>query len=136
METRGVPVVVEGLVKHWPATTKWRNRAYLGRSHRDRTVPIEIGKEYTDDDWSQKLMTVRAFMDDYFSSDGSKTGDDPSARENIGYLAQHELFEQCRIAAADIDVPLYCALGGEHVRGQRVVRTGEHGITGTHGPAS
>ena len=62
-------------------------------------MPIEIGKEYTDDDWSQKLMTVRAFMDDYFSSDGSKTGADPSARENIGYLAQHELLNSARNAA-------------------------------------
>ena len=93
-------------MKHWPATTKWRDRAYLDEVIGDRTVPIEIGKEYTDDDWSQKLMTVRAFMDDYFSSDGSKTGADPSARENIGYLAQHELFEQCPELRRDIDVPL------------------------------
>jgi hypothetical protein len=110
-KTRGVPVVVEGLVTHWPATTKWRDRAYLDEVIGDRTVPIEVGKEYTDDDWSQKLMTVRAFMDGYFSNDRTNIDTDPSSRDNVGYLAQHELFEQCPELRRDIDVPLYCALG-------------------------
>lgn len=27
-----------------------------------RTVPVEIGSRYTDDDWSQQLMTISEFI--------------------------------------------------------------------------
>ena len=30
-----------------------------------RTVPVEVGSRYTDEDWSQKLMTVSEFIDNY-----------------------------------------------------------------------
>lgn len=130
-KTRGVPVVVEGLVAHWPATTKWRDRAYLDEVIGDRTVPIEVGKEYTDDDWSQKLMTVRAFMDDYFSNDGTNVDTDRSAHDDVGYLAQHELFEQCPELRRDIDVPLYCALG----TGNTCIVNAWFGPTNTESPA-
>lgn len=30
-----------------------------------RTVPIEVGSKYTDEEWSQKLITVNEFIDTY-----------------------------------------------------------------------
>lgn len=30
-----------------------------------RTVPIEVGSKYTDEEWSQKLITVNEFIDGY-----------------------------------------------------------------------
>ena len=99
---RGSPVVLVGLASHWPAISKWRDRAYLDAIIGDRTVPIELGKTYVDEQWSQKLMTVREFMDQYLSDHAS---------DHIGYLAQHELFEQCPELRRDIETPLYCSLG-------------------------
>jgi lysine-specific demethylase 8 len=31
----------------------------------DRTVPIELGSRYSDDDWTQKLMTIADFVRQY-----------------------------------------------------------------------
>ncbi len=50
-----------------------------------RTVPIEVGKHYLDDHWSQKLVTLNEFIDQYVLSP-----DNPDK----GYLAQTQLFEQ------------------------------------------
>lgn len=50
----------------------------------NRTVPIEIGSHYTDENWSQKLMTLKEFITNHYLSE---TG-------NIGYLAQHNIFDQ------------------------------------------
>ena len=55
-----------------------------------RTVPVELGRRYTDDSWTQSLMTIRHFVDRYLDDDDSVGG---GARA-VGYLAQHELFEQ------------------------------------------
>lgn len=30
-----------------------------------RTVPVEVGSRYTDEDWSQTLLTVNEFIDKY-----------------------------------------------------------------------
>lgn len=38
---------------------------YLKRIAGPRTVPVELGLRYTDEDWSQKLMTVQDFIDQY-----------------------------------------------------------------------
>lgn len=50
----------------------------------DRTVPVEIGSHYADENWSQKLMTLKEFIRKYYLGDA----------DDMGYLAQHNLFEQ------------------------------------------
>ncbi len=30
-----------------------------------RTVPVELGSAYTDDDWSQRLMTLSEYIEQY-----------------------------------------------------------------------
>lgn len=71
-------------MSHWPASKNWLDLNYLLKLAGDRTVPIEIGSHYADENWSQKLMTLRDFIKEYFLSGGPQ----------IGYLAQHNLFEQ------------------------------------------
>ena len=36
---------------------------YLRQVAGPRTVPVELGVRYTDEDWSQKLMTLSDFID-------------------------------------------------------------------------
>lgn len=69
---------------HWPASKKWLDVNYLVNVAGDRTVPIEIGSHYTDENWTQKLMTLKTFILNHYLSDNG----------DIGYLAQHNLFEQ------------------------------------------
>ena len=75
------PVILTGCIDHWPAMQKWRYRGngsareerrslgcsfdYLIQLAGDRTVPIELGSRYSDDDWTQKLMTISDFVQQY-----------------------------------------------------------------------
>jgi hypothetical protein len=102
------PTIISGALEHWPALSErpWSSPSYLldqtlgGR----RLVPIEIGRSYTDDDWAQKIITFREFMQTYMLS--SHTSSHTASK--TGYLAQHNLFAQIPSLRADISIPDYC----------------------------
>ena len=58
-----------------------------------RTVPIELGSKYTDQNWSQQLMTIEEFIQSYVLNEGRSAG---AAETVTGYLAQHPLFDQVK----------------------------------------
>ena len=62
----------------------------LKQKYGPRTVPVELGSRYTDDSWSQRLMTLHEFITEYIECP-SVVG---SADSSTGYLAQHQLFDQ------------------------------------------
>ncbi|PNP38632.1 hypothetical protein TGAMA5MH_09358 [Trichoderma gamsii] len=124
-ESRGrpLPIVFTDLIKDWPAFSDapWNSPDYLlsktfgGR----RLVPIEIGRSYVDQGWSQELVQFRDFLTRYIDPGilPHHAGDDiepipqkegKRTPQDIGYLAQHNLFGQIPALRNDIQVPDFC----------------------------
>ncbi|XP_050333809.1 bifunctional peptidase and arginyl-hydroxylase JMJD5 isoform X1 [Bactrocera neohumeralis] len=94
------PALLLNTITHWPALQKWRDLNYIHKLAGNRTVPIEIGSNYTTDEWSQQLVKIRDFLHRQFTNTDNE----------IEYLAQHELFDQIPALKADIRIPDYCIL--------------------------
>lgn len=92
------PVILNNCINHWPALHKWKDQNYFREIAGPRTVTIEIGSKYTDSDWTQKLITVEEFIDQYIYQSHGPTG----------YLAQYQLFDQIPELKNDITEPEYC----------------------------
>ncbi|KAK5175651.1 uncharacterized protein LTR77_000790 [Saxophila tyrrhenica] len=101
LDHKTTPLIIPGALEHWPASTEWQNPNYfLGRTlGGHRVVPIELGKMYTDAEWSQRLMPFHEFLTNYLL---------PANPDEIGYLAQHDLFSQIPSLRSDFSIPDYC----------------------------
>lgn len=96
------PVKLTNCIEHWPALHKWNDLNYLMKIAAYRTVPIELGRTYDDDDWGQNLFRFGDFLKEFMSE-----GDEASTK---AYLAQHDLFDQIPMLRKDFYTPDYCAI--------------------------
>lgn len=96
------PALLRGIIDDWPAMQKWHDPNYLVGLAGERTVPVEMGSQYSSDDWSQRLVKFKDFIVDNLSdAPRDETG------QKRAYLAQHELFDQIPELRKDIHVPDY-----------------------------
>ena len=107
------PVVIKGGIDHWRAFGKWGDLNYLKDLAGDRTIPVELGRDYLHDpNWGQKLMTLREFVDEFVcENEAGEEEKKKKKKKKIGYLAQHELFSQLPFLRDDIVVPDFVNLG-------------------------
>ena len=91
---QGHPVIITDAIGYWPAlTTRRWSLDYLRSVAGCRTVPVEIGERYTEESWTQKLMTIGEMIDQYVTKSNAEKA----------YLAQHQLFDQVSYS----DVPTF-----------------------------
>lgn len=100
------PVLIKKMVSNWPAIEKWKNLNYFIQKAGFRSIPVEIGKVYTDDNWTQKVMSFHQFILNYLLSDNDNDNDN-----DTGYLAQHLLFKQIKCFNSDFDLPDFVHVG-------------------------
>lgn len=108
MQDRKLPIILTGILNEWSALTEWRRISYwdnvtLGGR---RLIPVEIGRSYVDEDWTQKIVPFREFTREYIlhpHNDGDT---------QTGYLAQHDILRQIPSLQAAISIPDYCYLEG------------------------
>ena len=96
------PAKLINCMNHWPAMSKWNDLNYFMEKAGYRTVPIELGKKYDNDDWGQGMFRFGEFLQEFMSSNSSSG--------HSGYLAQHDLFDQIPLLRKDIAIPDYCAI--------------------------
>ncbi|KZW02399.1 Clavaminate synthase-like protein [Exidia glandulosa HHB12029] len=102
------PFILPSFCSDWPALNEhsWASRSYLLRvAGRGRVVPVELGADYTRDDWGQELMP---WLDFLHTLSTESTG--------VRYLAQYDLLKQFPALSADIIVPDYVYADIPHAR--------------------
>lgn len=101
-----IPALILDCMDHWPALKNWKQLDYLLAVAGERTVPIEIGSHYTNENWSQDLVKFKDFLNRQLSVD--------KPCDRIEYLAQHNLFDQIPALRKDILTPEYCCVGSSN----------------------
>lgn len=99
------PFIIRGYVRDWPAMQEhpWASTDYLQFvAGPGRIVPIEIGNDYRNDDWTQTLMD----WDDFLTALDSQALERRN-KHDVLYLAQHNLLKQFPALRADVIIPDY-----------------------------
>ncbi|CAK7270822.1 hypothetical protein SEPCBS119000_004281 [Sporothrix epigloea] len=111
--SRRGPLVLSGMLDHWPAcqpqSRPWSSPGYLRwRTLRGRRlVPVEVGRSYVDDGWTQAIVPFADVLAELSCADGRQS---KKSKKTGGptYLAQHALFSQMPRLQSDISIPDAC----------------------------
>ncbi|KAK0474956.1 hypothetical protein IW261DRAFT_1497956 [Armillaria novae-zelandiae] len=104
------PFILRGYASDWPALTNhpWRSMQYLRTvAGPGRVVPVEVGKDYRNDDWTQRLMPWDQLLASLEFDDQTRA----HVPDEMLYLAQHNLFMQFPGLRTDVVVPDYVYSG-------------------------
>ncbi|KAM0755205.1 Clavaminate synthase-like protein [Meredithblackwellia eburnea MCA 4105] len=107
------PFIIKSGCCHWPASTHWHSFEYLSRiAGPGRVVPVEVGRNYTDENWGQRIVGFDEFLD---SLRGHGLREEGEEGEGEMYLAQHDLFRQFPELLDGVLVPdlVYLSPSGE-----------------------
>ena len=107
--------VITGYLEHWAALSKWHDLDWLVENFGHRTVPVETGR-HQGQKWKEKTMTIEQFTDEYLWPDQLRSADAGSharlpPEEEVGYVAQHTLFDQLPALRKDFRTPPLCNMG-------------------------
>ncbi|KAJ0168361.1 Lysine-specific demethylase 8 [Colletotrichum tanaceti] len=117
------PLVLKSLLTDWPALSArpWSSPEYLlSRTHAGRRlVPVEVGRSYVDEGWTQELIPFRDLLSRIIASSSSSPetqiegetrgpATTTTTTTTTTYLAQHELFAQLPHLQNDILTPDHC----------------------------
>lgn len=92
-----------GYVQGWKALSSWASIDYLRSvAGPGRLVPVEVGKDYRTEEWTQRLMSW-----DYFLQSLDFPEHPAQPQNEVLYLAQHNLFMQFPALEGDIGIPEY-----------------------------
>lgn len=99
----GKQVMFPNFGSEWPAVDPSSGRKWtlsrLRHVAAHRTVPVEVGSKYTDEDWSQTFMTIGQFIDQVIHKNDTDLG------TVKGYIAQVNLFDMIPILRKDFSLP-------------------------------
>ena len=99
----GKQVMFPNFASKWPAVDPSSGRKWtlsrLRHVANHRTVPVEMGSKYTDEDWSQTFMTIGQFIDRVIHKN------DTNLETVKGYIAQVNLFDMIPILRKDFSLP-------------------------------
>ncbi|EJT97220.1 Clavaminate synthase-like protein [Dacryopinax primogenitus] len=99
------PFILPAWARDWPAMKEkhdWSRASYLlSVAGPGRVVPVEVGADYRNDDWTQELMEWEEFLKRIGMLEGGS--DDPRPV----YLAQYNMFRQFHKLRDDIQIPDY-----------------------------
>lgn len=123
---KNLPVIFSGF-NQWPAFDQWRELSMWCTKYGHRVVPVEIGKLLPSDNvtvkgssstWRESSMELQKFIENYMiPSLEYCTGDNPVAGEypleQIGYIAQHNLFNQFPELKNSFTIPEYCSVSSD-----------------------
>ncbi|KAL8286905.1 hypothetical protein RQP46_003911 [Phenoliferia psychrophenolica] len=88
------PFILPAHCADWAASARWSSPAYLlAKAGPSRVVPVEVGRNYTEDGWGQRIIPFEEFLDSL--ERGGETL----------YLAQHDLFRQIPELRDDVEIP-------------------------------
>jgi hypothetical protein len=87
-------------MKNWKALNQWNKVDYLMKVCGFRTVPIELGDKYDNEDWSQGTFKFHEFLQTILNKENTTKA----------YLAQHNLFDQIEELKNDFEIPKFCFL--------------------------
>ncbi|KAL1515219.1 hypothetical protein AB1Y20_001855 [Prymnesium parvum] len=117
IHTRGAAVLLEGGMDGWQAPSRWKDFHWLRAAYGHRLVPVELGRLQVGEGsgaasrgrWAERIMHLDEFVDTFLLREHLAEGEGRHAE--IGYLAQHALFEQLRQLQHDFSIPTICSLG-------------------------